>query len=177
MEVESYTSFQNSRSHPTGKKRFRHILPYLAFIFLSQVNTSPSEYSFLCPLLLAHHLEYFEFRLECKQFDCGLLSSVYLLHNLIPVCTAQYAETDLISSIIRFAEIRTVLVLMLHFAVSKPVEILSLCTGDRTQYLTPMYFMSNIFFFLFNKPTSLFLNHMTQILEFSSSSKTNKVNW
>ena len=95
-----------------------------------KTHTSSFEYSFLCPLLLAHHLEYFEFRLECKQFDCGLLSSVYLLHNLIPVCTAQYAETDLISSIIRFAEIRTVLVLMLHFAVSKPVEILSLCTGD-----------------------------------------------
>ena len=50
--------------------------------------------------------------------------------NLIPMCTSQYDESSLIS-IIRFAGIRTILVLMLHFAVSKPDEILSLCTGDQ----------------------------------------------
>lgn len=52
---------------------------------------------------------------------------VYL--NLVSVCTAQYAESGLIF-IMRFAEIRTVLVLMLHFAGSNPDGILSLSTED-----------------------------------------------
>lgn len=67
---------------------------YQAFIFLSQVNTSSSEYCFLYFLLLAHHLEYSEFRLEYKQFDYGLLSLVYLLHmhlrySSIGLCSQQ----------------------------------------------------------------------------------------
>ena len=51
--------------------------------------------------------------------------------NLISVCTFQYAESSLIS-IMRFVEIRTILVLRLSFAVSKTDEILSLSTGDHT---------------------------------------------
>ena len=56
------------------------------------------------------------------------------VYSLITVCTAPYVELGLIS-IIRFVEIRTILVLILHFAVSKNYEILSLCTGDHVSKL------------------------------------------
>ena len=53
-------------------------------------------------------------------FLCNI-SPVYILRiflNLILVCTAQYAESDLFP-IIRFEAIKTILVVVLHFAVSK----------------------------------------------------------
>ena len=56
-------------------------------------------------------------------------------HYLISVCTAQYAESGLIS-IMRFVEIWTVFVLRLSFAVSKTDEILSLSTGDQKAWWT-----------------------------------------
>lgn len=73
-----------------------------------------------------------------------MIFNVYMPHlflNLISVCTAQYAESDL-TSIMRFVEIRTILVLILHFAVSKTDEILSLGGGDHcflnvTAFLLP----------------------------------------
>ena len=55
-----------------------------------------------------------------SQFDFGVCIFILL-------CTAQYAESGLIS-IMRFVGIRTGLVLRLSFAVSKPVEIL--CFGS-----------------------------------------------
>ena len=58
-----------------------------------------------------------------SQFDFGV-------YSLMPVCTAQYAELGLIS-IMPFVGIRTVFVLRLSFAVSKPKEILSLSTGNQ----------------------------------------------
>ena len=50
------------------------------------------------------------------------------------MCTSQYAELGLIS-IIRFADIKIIFVLILHFAVSKTDEILSLGAGDQTDVL------------------------------------------
>lgn len=58
-----------------------------------------------------------------SQFEIG----VYIL---ISVCTYQYTESSLIS-IICFADIKTILVLILHFAGSKCNGILSFCTGDQ----------------------------------------------
>ena len=49
---------------------------------------------------------------------------------MISVCTYQYAELGLFFTM-PFVGIRIILVLMPHFAVSKPEEILSLSTGDQ----------------------------------------------
>ena len=65
-------------------------------------------------------------RLECIYFTLSFpifFSPLMVAHCLISVCTAQYAELGLIF-IMRFVEMRTVLVLMPHLAVSKPDEIL-----------------------------------------------------
>ena len=80
--------------------------------------------------------------------DAVLASPAYIPHiflNLILGCTYQHAESGLIS-IIRFAEIRTDLVLMLHFAGSNPDKILSLGTGEQlcSQDYPPLFLLCQI---------------------------------
>ena len=69
-----------------------------------------------------------------------IVYSPHLFLNFYRACIAQYAETGLIS-IIRFVEIRTVLVLRLSFAVSKTDEILSLGAGDHYLYSFLIWFI------------------------------------